>query len=199
MGQTPSASTLQENIKALSVETWMAVHEATLRFAENQGWEKGRKARMDSTVVETDIHLPTDSTLLGDGIRVITRWLAEGREFSPRPGYTFMDHNRRAKKRCLEILHAKRPGVREKAYRDLLNLAGRVRGYALGAIPVLSEYMHADEADRLRAQAIAKKLAEAVGLLTRVIDQAEHRVRGARACLRKKRWSRFSSVTQTLS
>jgi IS5 family transposase len=176
MGQNPSASTLQENIKVLSVETWMAVHEATLRFAENQGWEKGRKARMDSTVVETDIHPPTDSTLLEDGIRVITRLLAEGQEFSPRPGYTFTDHNRRAKKRCLEILHVKRQGVREKAYRDLLNLAGRVRGYALVAIPVLSEYLHADEAERLRAQAVAKKLAEVVGLLTHVIDQTERRI-----------------------
>ncbi len=178
MGQNPSASTLQENIKALSVETWMAVHGATIRYAQRQGLEKGRKARIDSTVVETDIHLPTDSTLLQDGIRVITRLLADGQEFSPRPGYTFMDHNRRAKKRCLEVLHAKRPGVREKAYRDLLNLAGRVRGYALEAIPVLYGYMPIDEAERLRAQALAKKLEEAVGLLTRVVDQTERRVLG---------------------
>jgi IS5 family transposase len=199
MGQNPSASTLQENIKALSVETWMAVHEATLRFAENQGWEKGRKARMDSTVVETDIHPPTDSTLLEDGLRVITRLLAEGREFSPRPGYPFMDHNRRAKKRCLEILHAKRPGVREKAYRDLLNLAGRVRGYAWVAIPVLSEYLHAEEAERLRAQAVAKKLAEAVGLLTRVIDQTERRVlRGERVPAEEKVVSFFEGHTDII-
>ena len=199
MGQNPSASTLQENIKALSVETWMAVHEATLRFAESQGWEKGRKARMDSTVVETDIHLPTDSTLFEDGIRVITRLLTEGQEFSPRPGYTFMDHNRRAKKRCLEILHAKRQGVREKAYRDLLNLAGRVRGYALVAIPVLSESMHADEAGRLRAQAVAKKLAEAVGLLTRVMGQTERRVlRGESVSAEEKVVSFFECHTDII-
>ena len=176
MGQNPSASTLQENIRALSVETWMVVHEATIRYAESQGLEKGRKARIDSTVVETDIHLPTDSTLLQDGIRVITRLLAAGQEFSPRPGYTFMDHNRRAKKRCLEILNTPRPTAREKAYQDLLNLAGRVRGYALVAIPVLNNYMHIDEAERLRAQVVAKKLEEAVGLLNRVIDQTERRV-----------------------
>lgn len=176
MGQNPSASTLQENIKALSVETWMGVHEATIRYAEGQGWEKGRKARIDSTVVETDIHLPTDSTLLQDGIRVITRLLADGQEFCPRPSYTFTDHNRRAKKRCLEILHAKRDVAREKAYKDLLNLAGRVRGYALAAIPILRGYMHIDEAECLRAQALAKKLEEAVGILTRVMDQTERRV-----------------------
>jgi len=176
MGQNPSASTLQENIKALSVESWMAVHEATLRQAEREGWEKGRKARIDSTVVETNIHLPTDSTLLQDGIRVITRLLVGGQEFSPRPGYTFTDHNRRAKKRCLEILHAKREGIREKAYKDLLNLAGRVKGYAVEAILVLREYIHPDEAECLRAQGLAKKLEEAVGILTRVMDQTERRV-----------------------
>jgi len=176
MGQNPSASTLQENIKALSVETWMAVHEATIRYAEGQGVEKGRKARIDSTVVETDIHRPTDSTLLQDGIRVITRLLAQGQEFFPRAGYTFTDHNRRAKKRCLEILHATRQGIRERAYQDLLNLAGRVRGYALVAIPLLYGYVHPDEAECLRAQALAKKLEEALGLLRRVMDQTERRV-----------------------
>lgn len=175
-GQNPSTSTLQENIKALSVESWMTVQEATLQHAEREGWEKGRKARIDSTAVETNIHRPTDSTLLQDGIRVITRWLAEGQEFSPGPGYTFADHNRRAKKRGLEILNAKREAVREKAYRDLLNLASRVRGYALMAIPVLYGYINEDPAEGLRAQALAKKLEEAVGILTRVIGQTERRV-----------------------
>jgi IS5 family transposase len=199
MGQNPSASTLQENIKALSVETWMAVHEATLRYAESQGWEKGRKARMDSTVVETDIHRPTDSTLLEDGIRVITRLLAEGQEFWPRPVYTFMDHNRRAKKRCLEILHAKRAAVREKAYKDLLNLAGRVRGCGLAAIPILYGYMHADQAECLRAQALAKKLEEAVGILGRVIDQTERRVlRGESVPAEEKVVSFFESHTDII-
>jgi IS5 family transposase len=175
-GQNPSTSTLQENIKALSVESWMAVHEATLQHAEREGLEKGRKARIDSTAVETNIHRPTDSTLLQDGIRVITRWLAEGQELSPRPEYAFADHNRRAKKRGLEILNAKKEAVREKAYRDLLNLASRVRGYALMAIPVLYDYMHEDPAECLRAQALAKKLEEVVGILTRVIGQTERRV-----------------------
>ena len=168
-GHHPSTSTLQENIKALSVESWMAVHEATLQHAEREGLERGRKARIDCTAVETNIDRPTDSTLLQDGIRVITRWLAEGQELSPRPEYAFADHNRRAKKRGLEILNAKKEAVREKAYRDLLNLASRVRGYALMAIPVLYDYMHEDPAECLRAQALAKKLEAPVGILTRVI------------------------------
>jgi IS5 family transposase len=36
---------------------------------------KGRRLRVDTTVVETNIHYPTDATLLGDGVRVLTRSL----------------------------------------------------------------------------------------------------------------------------
>ena len=34
---------------------------------------QGRKMRLDTTVVESNIHYPTDSSLLGDGVRVLTR------------------------------------------------------------------------------------------------------------------------------
>ena len=64
MGQYPSSSTLQENIKGLSAESWETVQQAILGYAESQGLEKGRSARIDSTMVETNIHHPTDSTLL---------------------------------------------------------------------------------------------------------------------------------------
>src|SRR5262245_9104058 len=36
---------------------------------------QGRRLRIDTTVVETNIHYPTDATLLGDGVRVLTRSL----------------------------------------------------------------------------------------------------------------------------
>ncbi len=176
MGQYPSSSTLQENIKALSVESWESVHQAILGYAESQGLEKGRSARMDSTVVETYIHPPTDSTLLQDGIRIITRWLAEGKSLIPVPEYAFVDHNRRAKKRVVTILNARKEAIRQKAYRDLLDLAGRVRGYALGAIPGLSGFISDDVQMCLEAYALAEKLERAVAMLERVISQTERRV-----------------------
>jgi IS5 family transposase len=176
IGQYPSSSTLQENIKALSVESWESVHQAVLGYAEGQGLEKGRTARMDSTVVETNIHQPTDSTLLQDGIRIITRWLAEGKSLLPVPEYSFVDHNRRTKKRVVTILNARKEAIRQRAYRDLLDLAGRVRGYALGAIPVLSGFISADAQMGLEAYALAEKLERAVRMLEQVISQTERRV-----------------------
>jgi IS5 family transposase len=138
--------------------------------------EKGRSARIDATVVETNIHQPTDSTLLQDGIRIITRWLAEGKSLLPTPAYSFVDHNRRAKKRVVTILNARKEAIRQRAYRDLLGLAGRVRGYALGAIPVLSGFVGADSQMSLEAYALVEKLERAVRMLEQVVSQTERRV-----------------------
>jgi IS5 family transposase len=131
---------------------------------------------VDSTVVETDIHHPTDSTLLLDGIRVITRWLACGKELRPQPGYVFSDHRRVAKKRTLTIFNAKKEAIRKAAYRDLLAYAGRVAGYAEAAIPELRSFEGTDPRDTLAARALADRLERAVGLMGKVIDQTRRRV-----------------------
>ena len=135
MGQYPSKSILQENIKAITEETGEAIHRDVLEFAARENIEKGRTIRVDATAVETDIHHPTDSTLLADGVRIITRWLAEGRELTPQPAYQFSDHQRVVKKRVMTILNAKKDEVRQRAYRDLLHYAHLVRSYAESAIP----------------------------------------------------------------
>jgi len=94
MGQYPCKSVLQENIKAIREETWEAIHGEILGYAKQEQIEMGRVVRVDSTAVETDIHHPTDSTLLVDGIRIITRWLTEGKQLLPITRYEFSDHQR---------------------------------------------------------------------------------------------------------
>ena len=49
------------------------LHERLMELARERGVVQGRKMRVDTTVVETNIHYPTDSGLLGDGARVLTR------------------------------------------------------------------------------------------------------------------------------
>ena len=49
------------------------MHQRLVAPAVEQKLVRGRKMRVDTTVVETNIHYPTDSTLLGDGTRVLTR------------------------------------------------------------------------------------------------------------------------------
>ena len=60
MGQYPGKSSLQSNIKALSEKTWIAIHQFIISYANEEKLENGRKIRLDSTVVESDIHSPSD-------------------------------------------------------------------------------------------------------------------------------------------
>jgi transposase, IS5 family len=176
MGQYPSSSSLQENIKPLSEETWEAVHVCLMQYALEAGIESGRKVRIDSTVVESNIHDPSDSTLLWDGIRVITRWLEEGHALAPRPDYRYCDHCRVVKKRLMVVLNAKKEEDRVSAYRDMTHYAGKVVGYAKEAIPVLQAYQATGLGDMMIAMNLATQLKRAVGLLEKVINQTERRV-----------------------
>lgn len=175
-GQYPCGSTLQDNIKAIAAETWEAVNRMLLEQAAQEKVEKGRVVRLDSTVVETHIHHPTDSSLLEDGIRVITRLLQAGKALNPTPWYTFADHQRAAKKRGMQILNARKEQVRHKAYRELLSLARRVQGYARQAIAELKGFVGADLNETIAAHQIAEHLERAASLLQRVLSQTERRV-----------------------
>ena len=173
--QYPCKSVLQENIKKLSEETWEAIHRVVIGYAEREGIETGKKIRIDSTAVETDIHHPTDATLLADGIRIMTRWLLEGKLLNPRPHYSCSDHSLVVKKRLNTILNAKKEEPRKAAYRDLLHYAGKVAGYSLEAIPMFKAFDGALN-DVFKAAALAARLERALGILRRVIDQTERRV-----------------------
>ncbi len=176
MGQYPSKSILQENIKAIRQETWEAIHREIINHAKQEKIETGRTIRIDATAVETDIHHPTDSTLLADGIRIITRWLAEGKALSPVPRYQFSDHQRVVKKRVLTILNTRKEEARKAAYQDLLLYAGKVRDYALVAIPELHAHQPHEASELFAGKVLAEKLERAVGLLKKVIDQTDRRV-----------------------
>ena len=199
MGQYPSKSILQENVKAIREETWEAIHRDVLEYAAREKIEKGRTVRVDSTAVETDIHHPTDSTLLADGVRIITRWLGEGKELNPPPTYQFSDHQRVVKKRVMTILNARKDDVRQNAYHDLLHYAGLVKGYAESAIPELTDYEGHDLADTFTGRELARRLIRAVRILGKVIDQTERRVfKGEKVSASEKIVSFFEDHTDII-
>lgn len=172
----PSTSTLQENIKSLSEQTWEAVNKAVIASASKTGIETGRTVRIDSTAVECDIHYPTDSTLLQDAIRVITRLLIEGKRLFPTPLYHFSDHRRVVKKRVLKIKDSRKEAVRRSCYKDLLDFAGLVRGYGQSAAAALAGFKSADPEQVIRARILVEDLERALGLLPRIMDQTRRRV-----------------------
>lgn len=124
-GVTPKKSTLQQTISLIRGETWEAINHILLSKANVAKIENGKVIRVDSTVTETDIHEPTDSSLLWDCVRVATRSLNEAKELPGAYEIVFTDHRRRAKKRAHEIFNGGSKKRKER-YKDLIKITKNV-------------------------------------------------------------------------
>jgi IS5 family transposase len=71
----PKHDAFNRSFNRLMPATLKAVSDLVVEAAVKLGLEDGSKLRVDATVVETDIHHPTDNTLLWDVVRVLTRLL----------------------------------------------------------------------------------------------------------------------------
>src|SRR6202040_4096773 len=69
----PDAKTMGRWGVAVGPAVVKQIHERIVQIARDHRVAQGRRMRVDTTVVETNIHYPTDSSLLGDGVRVLTR------------------------------------------------------------------------------------------------------------------------------
>src|SRR5262249_15609967 len=113
------------------------IHDRIVSIAHENGIAEGGKMRVDTTVVETNIHYPTDSSLLGDGVRVLTRVMKKVTNIVGEVGTNLRDRGRSVKYRLIEIGRAARAKARQckeklqKAYGSLLNSTSRVVGQAL--------------------------------------------------------------------
>jgi IS5 family transposase len=161
---SPKRSTLQANIAAIRPETWEALNKALVLYARERKIEDGRWLRTDTTVVESNIHHPLDSSLLYDGVRVLTRTLLRAHE---KYGTTAVNHRRRAKRRALGIVHAKNMAKRVPLYKDLLKITYKTVHAAEQALEQLT---------RLGAIGFVATLAYFLPLVKRVIEQTERRV-----------------------
>jgi len=130
----PDAKTMGRWGVAVRPEVIKHIHERIVQIARDHRVAEGRRMRVDTTVVETNIHYPTDSSLLGDGVRVLTRTMKK--IIGIAAGGQLRDRSRSVKRRVLEIARAARAKGRQsgerlaRAYRKLLDATGRVVGQA---------------------------------------------------------------------
>ena len=134
-GKTPDAKTMGRWGVALGPAVIKQIHERMVQIARDNGVAPGRRMRIDTTVVETNIHYPTDSTLLGDGVRVLTRTMKRISKIAGPVGAKLRDRSRSVKFRLLEIARAARGKVPNRAkmaqaYGKLLDTTARVVGQA---------------------------------------------------------------------
>jgi len=100
----PDSTTLIKLTHKYGEETVNALNEALVRKLKESKIVRGKKLRIDTTVVESDIHYPTDTGLLNDGIRVITRVVTKLKGLVPGIGKQFVKHTRQAKKLYLGLV-----------------------------------------------------------------------------------------------
>jgi IS5 family transposase len=135
-GKMPDAKTMGRWGLAVGPQVLKQIHDRMVEIAREKGVVVGRRMPVDTTVVETNIHHPTNSTLLGDGVRVLIRTMKRITDIVGPVGAKLRDRSRSVKLRLFEIARiarAKGPLNHERLqqrYRRLLETTSRVVGQA---------------------------------------------------------------------
>jgi transposase, IS5 family len=183
-GKVPDAKTMARWGAVLGPQVLKAIHERMVKIAQAKGVITGRRMRVDTTVVETDIHYPTDSTLLGDGVRVLTRTMKKITTIIGAVGTKLRDRSRSVKFRLLEIgriTRAKGQINRDKLkqrYRLLLNTTSRVVGQAKRFSAEIGEGVKraTSVVKQLALEGLQAQLDEMVPLVRAVMKQTRARI-----------------------
>jgi len=191
------SSCLQENVSSIREETWNNVHETLLADSKSTGMETAKRVRTDSTVVASNIHHPTDSTLLYDCLRVLIRLFKAIRLAAGKPHWRMSIPIKEVKSLIFKIHNAKNDDERRPHYRKLLKISRK-------ALQQLDELI-------LRVEKVAwlmfcanlqKELDELTilrGSLEQIIYQADQRViQGKKVPVEKKIVSIFEPHTDIL-
>lgn len=205
-GKVPDAKTMGRWGIAVGPAVVETLHGRLIAMAQQQQVVEGRKMRLDTTVVETNIHYPTDSSLLGDGVRVLTRTMKKVTAIAGTVGATLRDRRRSVTRRLWEIGRiarsktAQRQEKLTRAYQHLLAATSRVVGQA-------RRFSHEIGAGVKRAadvvpQAVLEGLRDELDTMVRrvrqVIRQTRARILGGDTHVEDKLLSLFEPSTEVI-
>src|SRR4029077_20929175 len=160
----------------------------------------------DTTVVETNIHYPTDSSLLGDGVRVLTRTMQKITGIAGAAGTQLRDRSRSVKWRVLEIARAARAKGRQsseklaQAYHRLLQATGRVVGQAKRFATQIGDGVKraADTRRQVVLEGLRRELESMVPRVRQVMRQTKARVFAGDTHVENKIVSLFEPSTEVI-
>src|SRR5258708_7976018 len=199
----PKHDAFNRGFNRLTPQTLKAVNDLVVQAAVGLGLEDGAKLRVDTTVVETDIHHPTDNTLLWDVVRVVTRLVGRlAKALKMRRIKGFRDRRRSAHRRMYEIQRMTTRQRQERQttiYRALIGIAEEVVASAKTALEKTAMMRGKDLFAAMAIDAIRDEIAHYCGLGERVIDQARRRVlEGEQVPNAEKIYSIFEPLTSLI-
>jgi transposase, IS5 family len=180
----PDDTTLIRWANQIGSETVASLNERAVELARSLKVTRGRKLRVDSMVVETNIHHPTDSTLLSDGVRVLSRLLRRAKKALPaeeidRLGKELFRTRNRSVRRVAQRLHriARKKGEEAKkelreAYQKLIGITQASRAQAERVVKALRDH----DDDDPGARRLLERFEHFVPLVEQGIAQATRRV-----------------------
>jgi IS5 family transposase len=125
----PKHDAFNRAFNRLTPATLKAVNELVVQAAVEDGLEDGKRLRVDTTVVQTDVHHPTDNTLLWDAVRVVTRLVRRLRAAVGQRVQGFRNRTRAARRRMQEIQRMRfkeRHQRQAQKYRQLIGITEEV-------------------------------------------------------------------------
>ena len=204
--KVPDAKSLGRLVQALGPAVIEQIHQRLVQVAQERKVVRGRKLRVDTSVVETNIHYPTDSSLLGDGARVLTRTMKEISALSEKAGTRLRNRMRTVGHRLIEIARTSRSQgkqVQEKlkqGYRKLLTVTRQVVNQAkrFGEEIESGVKRAKDYQQELVLQALQKDLETMLPRVQQVIRQTKARVLGGDVHAAGKLVSVFEPSTEVI-
>jgi transposase, IS5 family len=198
----PKHDAFNRAFNRLTPETLQAVNELVVQAAVDVGLEDGQRLRVDTTVVQTDIHHPTDSTLLWDVVRVVTRLVLRLSAAVQQRIQGFRNRTRAARRRMQEI---QRMTLKERyerqieKYRELIGVTEEVVNSAQKVVEQTRKARGKDLVADLAIPALRKEIDHYCELGDRVIDQARRRVlQGEQVPTAEKIYSIFETHTDLI-
>jgi len=175
----PRHDALHRAFTRLTPDTLRALNDLVIRWAVAQGLEDGKKLRADTTVVETNVHYPTDSTLLWDGVRVLTRLVGKLRATVPDLAVGFVNRTRSARRRMQEIQRltpTQRQDQQVPKYRALITIATAVVQAARAVVAAAETTPGAEPVAAAQCAALREEINTYCDRTERVLEQARRRV-----------------------
>ena len=205
-GKVPDDKTLGRLARQLGPEPVEQLHRRLVAIALDKKIVEGRKLRVDTTVVETNIHYPTDSSLMGDGVRVLTRLMKRITEVAGAAGTKLRDRTRSVKWRVVEIARASRSKSeqgRERMkglYEKLLSATAAVVGQAQRFAKDIAEKVKhsSDVMQQAALEALQKELETMAPRVKQVIRQTRARVLHGNPHAEGKLVSIFEPTTEVI-
>lgn len=201
METVPDAKTLVRLGQAVGAEAIAELHNRIVTVAQERKVVRGRKLRVDTTVVESNIHYPTDSGLLNDGARVLTRTMKQIEQTAGGLSRKIRDRKRSVTRRVIAIAHALRhkgPAGEEKRkreYRELLHVTRQILG---DTRRVLEEVGGLPRRRRTSVRGLCEHLKTMADRVRSVVRQTKARIFGGITKLPDKIVSLFEPHTEII-